>query len=330
MILDPDSFAALVSEANLAPSVHNTQPTRWRLGPDGGVSVLEAADRRLAIGDPLGRDADVSHGAAIEGFALAASARGWTVEVTPSGDPAGEPVRKVARLVLAPGGEADDLQTYVSRRQSFRGQFGRVSPSGDDPHRISLDAAEDVRLATTAGEIARLAHLNDRASLGAYRNKAFRAELVSWMRFSRRDPRWPLDGLNAESLSLSSFEAAGANMVLKSGVFETLDRLGVASVLVAESKVVRSARAIALFHRPKDEPPLLTGRRFYRLWLELTRLGLSAAPMSVLADDPETRAIIADEFRLPSDRRLITTFRLGVGPVAGPARARLPSDQLIS
>jgi hypothetical protein len=35
-----------VAEASLSPSVHNTQPTRWRLTPDGQVEVLEDPKRR--------------------------------------------------------------------------------------------------------------------------------------------------------------------------------------------------------------------------------------------------------------------------------------------
>ena len=92
----------------------------------------------------------------------------------------------------------------------------------------------------------------------------------------------------------------------------------------------RSAQAIALFHRPLSEDPLLTGRRFYRLLLEFAKLGASAAPMAVLADDEDTRAAIAREFGIAADRRLITAFRLGHAPQrALGAKPRLPVDALI-
>lgn len=67
MTLDAQTFRALVAEAALSPSVHNTQPTRWRLTSDGRVQVLEDEDRRLPVGDPEGRDLNVSHGSAVEG-----------------------------------------------------------------------------------------------------------------------------------------------------------------------------------------------------------------------------------------------------------------------
>ena len=325
---DADDVADFAAEANLAPNVHNTQPTRWRLEADGRVLVLEDAARRLAVGDPSGRDAAVSHGAAIEGFAMASAARGFALDVAPLEGATEHGLRAVARLNLRPGvATADELRGFVAQRRTYRGAFVRPrQPLALD----RLAAADDVTLVRAPQEIARLAALNDAASLGVFRNGAYRAELLSWMRLSRRDPRWGVDGLNAEALEMSDIVAAAAGMVLKPGVFETLDRIGAAGLFVAEAGVVRSAAAVALFHRPVTESPLLTGRRFYRLWLEFAKLGLSAGPMAVLADDEPTRATIAREFQIPADRRLITAFRLGVAPSRGLSpKPRLPVASLM-
>ncbi len=327
MTLTAADFRALVAEANLAPSVHNVQPTRWRLEPNGEVLLFDDPSRRLTFGDPTGRDAAVSHGAALEGFALACAARGLGVRVqAPPIVSAADPTT-VARLSLETGAAPDPLRPLVPTRRTYRGAF---RPGGDAGRLEALTAEGDVVLATASSAIARLAELNDEASLRTFRDAAFRAELVSWMRLSRAHPRWALDGLNAEAMRMSGVEAAAAGFVLRPGVFETLDRLGVAGALVAEAKVVRSAQAVALFHRPEGEPPLVTGRRFHRLWLGFTAAGVSAAPMAVLADDADARATIAREFGVPAGRRLITAFRLGVAPPLdlGP-KPRLPVEALI-
>jgi len=330
MSLSDADFTALVTSANLAPSVHNTQPTRWRRDAEGRVLVFEDVSRRLPVGDPQGRDAAVSHGAAIEGFALACAAMGRSVgvDLLTGGDSGG--LRPVARLTLGHNAAPDPLAAFVPRRRTYRGRFAKlddVTPLGalDD-----LAVAEDVRLARDPQDIDRLARLNDAASLRTFRDGPYRAELLSWMRLSPRHPGWALDGLNAEAMEMSRVEALGAGLVLKPGVFETLDRLGAASLFVAEADVVRTAQAIVLFHRPDTEHPLITGRRFYRLWLDVAALGLSAAPMAVLADDEATRAIIAQEFVIAPGRRLITAFRLGIAPPApkGP-KPRLPIEALM-
>jgi len=150
------------------------------------------------------------------------------------------------------------------------------------------------------------------------------------MRLSRGDPRWSVDGLNAEAMEMSGIAAVGAGLVLRPGVFKALDGTGLARMLVAEAAVVRSAAAIVLFHRPDGEDPLLTGRRFHRLWLDFASLGFSAAPMAVLADDLATREIIAREFSTPPAHRLITAFRVGLAPARQLApKPRLPVSALI-
>lgn len=113
-------------------------------------------------------------------------------------------------------------------------------------------------------------------------------------------------------------------------MFETLDRIGLAGALVAEAAVVRSASAVALFHRPANEAPFDTGRRFHRVWLSFTQAGLSAAPMAVLADDTKARESLQADFGIGGERRLITAFRLGVAPARDlAAKPRLGLDALI-
>ena len=191
-------------------------------------------------------------------------------------------------------------------------------------------AAPDLTLLTRAEDINHIARLNDIASLKGFRNNAFRAELLSWMRLSPRHPRWSEDGLNARAMEMSSLEATGAGIALRPGVFEILDGLGLGPVLTGEAAVVNSAAAVALLHRPAGEAPFETGRAWHRAWLEMTRLGLTAAPMTVLADDTDTAADLSAHFDLPSDRRLITVFRLGRAPDGSlPPPVRRPLKDVI-
>lgn len=321
MTLDSETFRALVTEASLSPSVHNTQPTRWRLGPDGRVQVLEDESRRLPVGDPEGRDLNVSHGSAVEGFCLAAGRRGLVVDVGHDGV-------HVAELTVRLGGVSDPLAAFLTQRRTYRGKFegGAVAHAA----MARFEQNEDLVVAQDPDHIAELARLYDEAGLRWFRNVPYRAELVSWMRLSRRHPSWSLDGLNAEAMGMSGIEATGAGLVLRPGVFETLDRIGLAGALVAEAAVVRSASAVALFHRPANEAPFDTGRRFHRVWLSFTQAGLSAAPMAVLADDAKARESLQADFGIGGERRLITAFRLGVAPARDlAAKPRLGLDALI-
>jgi hypothetical protein len=109
-----------------------------------------------------------------------------------------------------------------------------------------------------------------------------------------------------------------------------LDAIGLAGPLLSEASRVKSAAAVALFHRPADELELDTGRRFYRVWLEIERAGLVLCPMSVLADVPQSAARLLADAGLASDRKLVTVFRIGRRPANARLlpRARLPAAEL--
>jgi len=78
--VDPRTVRNALELAARAPSVHNTQPWRWRVA-DGSVELLADEGRRLRATDQDGRDLLLSCGAALHHLrvALAAAGVGTTV-----------------------------------------------------------------------------------------------------------------------------------------------------------------------------------------------------------------------------------------------------------
>jgi nitroreductase len=70
--VSPSDVETLVAAAVLAPSMHNTQPWRFRLVDDALQLHVDAA-RTLRVTDPDGRALAISCGAALLGVRLAAS-----------------------------------------------------------------------------------------------------------------------------------------------------------------------------------------------------------------------------------------------------------------
>lgn len=325
-MLDRALLEDLVAEARLAPSVHNIQPTRWRMDGDD-LLVLADATRRLPAADPSGHDVRLSHGAAIEGLSLALRRRGLRIAQV---DTVVVPDRPdlVARLVLAPGGEPDPLAAVVPDRTSWRGPFR--SPGPDLSQRLSrlAEATGDLVVVGDRATVSEIAGLADRAAFHFLCDEAHRKELLHWMRFSRGDPRYGCDGLDAEALALGRLEAAAAPLVL-GPLFPMLRRLGLAASLTSErAKLARGG--FALFHRPSDEDPLETGRAFYRDWLTMEKLGLAACPVSVLADWPPSHRELVGRCAIPPDRRLVNVFRIGISTRRSVVRhARIAVGELI-
>lgn len=325
-MLDPRLFEDLVAEARLAPSVHNIQPTRWRRDGDA-ILVLADETRHLPVADPSGHDVRLSHGAAIEGFSLALGLRGLQIAAIETTIDAVPGQGAVARITLAPGGEADPLAASVASRASWRGVFGSAPDLAQKLAHLAR-ARDDLVVIGGTDAIAEIAGLSDRAGFHFLCDDAHRGELLHWMRLSRADPRYGLDGLDAEAMALGRIEAVAASLVL-GPLFPALRRLRLAAPLTSEYGKTASG-AIALFHRPSGEDPLETGRAFYRAWLAMESVGLAACPISVLVDWPPSKTTLVERFAVPTTRRLVNVFRLGIAPRREPARhARLAVQDLI-
>ncbi len=328
--IPPDVQRALAAEAARAPSVHNVQPARWRFGPDGAVTLFRDAARELPVADPAGRDVRVSLGAAWEGMAIALSRRGMGLaELAGIEAPRVEGLLfPVAESVIVEGTGEDPLAAQVEARRSFRGRFDPVP--ADVLRRLEGVGGEDARCVTDPAAIRAAAELYDDAAWGFVGQAEYHAELYRWMRLSPSHPDWARDGLNADCMALSGVERAAAAVLLRPRVFGVLRRLRLAKPVISEAAQTRSASALLLFTPAIALSDFEMGRRFYRLWLEVTALGLAMVPMSALSDSTEARERLCREHGVPGDRWLTNVLRVGRVPAGGAARSpRLPAGELL-
>jgi len=84
--LDVDTVTAALEVAVRAPSIHNTQPWRWRLDA-GGLALRADRSRQLAVADPDGHSLLISCGATLRLAELALRAAGWRIATTILPDP---------------------------------------------------------------------------------------------------------------------------------------------------------------------------------------------------------------------------------------------------
>ena len=333
-MLSRDLQEALVREANRAPSVHNTQPTRWSFSGDR-ITLYVDESRLLDVGDPSRQDAGVSCGAALEGTAIALSRRGLCIESVEDEWESGSTgprsgLTLAARLSLGDESSIDPLASFVDERFTWRGSFDPAPESVIDRFAEWAAGCDSTTFVTDPPGLAYIAELNDTGSLGVFRNRPFREELLSYMRLSRNHPRWSVDGLNLDAMQLSSLEGRLAGFALSHPVFEGIDAVGLSRTIVSERSKTLSASGVAFFSMPQETSPIVTGRAFYRCWLHFTRLGFVAWPMAVLADDPRTAELCKSRFAIPAAHKLINAFRVGVVDAKRrPAPARLPLGELI-
>ena len=144
--VDRQTIRAAVELGSHAPSLHNSQPWRWRL--DGRSLLLQADLRRwLPATDADGRDLVVSCGAALHHTRVALAASGVHAAVHRIPDP--QRPDDLAALELSPRTPVDDdveLAATILRRHTDRRRFstwavpevhaGRARPTGRGTGRV--------------------------------------------------------------------------------------------------------------------------------------------------------------------------------------------------
>jgi hypothetical protein len=192
-VLTPAEVAVVLSTGARAPSVHNTQP--WKFRVSGDLIELQAdPDRLLRHVDPAGRELMISCGAALFGLRLGLRKLGYL--------PIAQLLPDAARPWLAgrvrPAGRAPmtktevELAAAVPHRHTHRGPF---SPGEIAPRLLAsmaVDAAAEGAELALIGQTAvirRLAALTGRAAAEQRANTELMAELARWVLPAGADAR---------------------------------------------------------------------------------------------------------------------------------------------
>ncbi|MGK5530354.1 Acg family FMN-binding oxidoreductase [Streptomyces sp. URMC 129] len=312
-----------VRYAVLAPSSHNTQPWRFRVG-GGAVELCADRARLLPVVDPDGRELVISCGAALLNLRLAFTRLGHTPLVQPFPEPA-EP-DLLARVRPGPPADrrTDDavLAAFIPRRHTNRAPSERRRHlPADLASRLVAEAEREgawLHLVPDARGKAMLAALVAEGDRAQHADRAYRAELARWMAPNRgRRP----DGIRGYGFGLglpASFAAPLLVRALDTGTRRAARDRGDA----------RRSAALAVLGTGGDTPRdwLTAGQALQRVLLRATAAGAAASffnqPVQVPALRPRTAALTGR----PGHPQVL--LRLGYGPPARPQPRRALADVL--
>ena len=280
MTLDRTTALAAVRLANRAPSVHNSQPWRWRVGPSS-LHLFADPERALPATDPEGRDLRLSCGAALHHLrvALLAAGLGTTVHRLP--DP-GHPIHLAAVEVHPSEPTADDLAlaAAIERRRSDRRVFSTWPVPQEHRAEIARAAADEgasLHVVEGARELRTVGFLVEHAAVQQALLPDAVEEIAEWTGRSR----------GAESgVPAANVPAAPAG---------TIPVRHMAAAEQEQSPLGREesdGTVVTLLATTADSPTdqLRAGEALSAVLLTATRLGLATDPISQPLEIEDTRA----------------------------------------
>jgi nitroreductase len=273
----------IVELATRAPSIHNTQPWRWRVSGD----VLELhADRarQLRIADPVCRNLTLSCGASLHQALVAAAALGWETETTRL--PEGPSSTLLARITLSPGVPSEtakaDLENITERctdRRRFTSwpvpeeTLQNLARAAEEvgAHAVPLlDVSERFRAEMLVGQAAELQSTDEKVT----------AEQRSWVDHSA------VDGIPSTVLPA---ERPAMATVIPSRYPQGL--------LEDPGREIEGSDGLIVFCAGTDDAGawLAAGEGLSALWLAATSQGLSVVPLSQVVEVAETRHALTEQ-----------------------------------
>lgn len=313
---DRRTVRSAVELAAHAPSVHNSQPWRWRLG-DHTVHLYADLRRWLPVTDAEGRDLLISLGAALHHLRIALAASGLRPTVHRFPNPH-EPDH-IAAVELRPCAPSDvDLglaAAIVARRSDRRAYADRKVPSGLVAQLVARAAEQGATLRPMTTSSAR-ARINEAVAAAAAAHAAlpdYHTETVLWTGHTASD-----DGVPAANL-LRHVDARGMDRSFPPGTIDQQDTDTPDGGLVTVLGTASDDRL----------SQLRAGEALSAVVLHATRAGLATCPLSEVLEVGATRRALRDAV-LDGTLSPQLLLRIGWAPqVRLPATPRLPVDTTI-
>src|ERR1700733_7596782 len=309
----------LIATAARAPSIHNSQP--WRFRVEAEAVELWADPARKTRDDAIGREMLISCGAALFGLRLAIRSLGHLPVVDLLPDPA--QLRLLARVRVATDARGagfvgrSELErrmlAAVPHRHTHRGPFlAEPLPSGLLAG-LQNDALTEGATLVLVGDglpADRLARLGA-APRRAGPDPGERAEIRRWT----RGPRHPApDGVPATALVEGPSEAEPGRLPQRD--FDLGRDLG----LLPGGGPPPAATAVLLTAGARRADWLRAGQALQRLLLHAASAWVFASLYTQPLENPLTRELIRDQLRLPGDPQMLLQFGRAVSAASTPRR----------
>ncbi len=281
-------FIQIASYASKAPSGHNTQPWKFHIADDT-ITVIPNFEVTLPVVDGNNRELFISLGCAVENLWIAANHFGYTTQIA-------EYSRKGILLKLTKKDRTieNSLFHQIEKRQTNRSVYNGNQVSDDILQQLQSLPKEDAvqfyfaKIGTPlADTITKYIRKGNEIQMN---NVAFKNELLSWMRFNKKQVAATQNGLSYLVFGNPSLPGIFAHPIvslfLKPNVQNKSDRKKIGS----SSHFVLCTTQNNTFKEWLD-----LGRSLQRFLLKTTEMGISYAFLNQPCEIPQLAIALQKE-----------------------------------
>jgi hypothetical protein len=278
-----------LNAAVLAPSIHNTQPWRFRLYDESPphVDMLMDTGRGLSSLDPAHRQLVISCGAALAAYQLGLLGCGLAARIEPF--PADSGPATVARIHVSerpgPDLQARAMWPLLRQRRSYRGPLSNGSIELWLRHRLIREAAPTQLHFVPSAQWRTVERLITAAGLELGESPAIAEEIRTWTAGTDRAH----DGVPAANWQRTSVQSAGAPVVQRDFA------QGRALPEPTPSFGLEADPTLAVLMTPADTPAdwLAAGQALLRVALEMQSENAALGYVNQPTEVPGLRAQLA-------------------------------------
>ena len=316
----------LIYYSTLAPSGHNTQPWKF-LVENNVIRIFPDFERRLPVVDPDDHALHMSLGCALENLMIAANAIGLNGIVDYFSE---DEKNECLRVTLSQNGDSgdEDLFEAIPVRQSNRSMYDKKAITTDHIQKlIEANDSKSVQIKifdTKEKYVEPIIGFVKEGTRIQFSDQQFINELLSWIRFTKKEVTTRKDGLTAKVMGFPYVPRWLGRLILKTLVKPDSEASKV-------EKQIRSSSHLMLFICKKDDKKnwVKTGRTFQRVALAATSMGIAHAHLNMPCEVESVRRKLTQQLGLERGEQPILLIRLGYGDELPRSPRRLVGDVLI-
>lgn len=321
-------YTDLLYLASLAPSGHNAQPWTVRIITSHHWIIGTDVTRWLRVVDPENREAFISIGAFLENLVVAASVKGYDVEVHIIAKNSND--KDILDIKLHKVGHSDTFDIMnIKLRRTMRNNFLTDELSNEDI-RFLIGANRDhllyfPRQSKEGNYLAEGTLLANK--LQTYQNSA-QEELAKWIRWSNQDSKQYRNGLTPETMEIEGIARWYVkNFYSRQSVLENSFRE--ATINKIQEQVLTGSGWLLITSKDSSIPELIdVGRKLQRIWLMIRDKKIAIHPMTQMIEEVAIRNELSSTLGITEDIQLL--LRVGyVNDYPQPVSPRMPLRNII-